>query len=119
MKHQQSNIRIIDRQVVDIDTGEVLSQYDVYINDLGIIKYRAKRKYVKKHKKSVEGIIVNINNDVKKKGHKSICVFYRTMDYLNVNHIEVKKEYLTLISNLLGYKEAWVDFKMRELITNK
>lgn len=110
-----SNVRIINNQVVDTSTGEVLADYDIYVNELGIIKYRAKRKYTKKHNKSVEQIIKNIHTDVMNKQHKPICVYYRTKTYIEAYHLEFKKEYLELIAKLLGYKEYWVEVTFKEL----
>ena len=109
------NKTIIDGKVVDTLTGEVLSDYSVYVNECGSVKFRNKRKYVRNTKEVSEVILDIYNNSVRRK-HKPISVLYKTIDYLKALGLPMKREYLEQIATLLGYKGAWIDFKLKELL---
>lgn len=115
MEADYKKLSIVDGKVVDTITGEVLSDYSYFINKYGIIKYRAKRKYVKKHDTDLARVIRLQYRTIIDTGQKKGALYFRVMDYLKEMSIPVDKLILETIANYCGYSNKWVDFKCKEL----
>lgn len=109
-----NNLKIVDGKVVNTITGEVLGNYSYYIDKNGIITYRNKRRYVKKHSIDIEAFITKEYNKIVESGYKKGALYFRTVDYLNGTNIQMTRRILEKIANLCDYNEYWVKYKCEE-----